>query len=594
MGNCGCCEEKKDDVYYQQFLKDDHEQLQQPGEARPGVRFADSRRGGGGVGGSGGGASRHTAAPRSPDEHDGAPPVPAPAPSATIEQVSYEAFCARYTLTGEALGVGHTARVFRVLENNNAPERALPRYGVQEMEQRKEWAVKVVHKPPGRRCAPVDCGCAVHTMVRREVATLAGLDHPHVVRLREVLETPADIYIVTELLRGRELFDVVASRHHFTEREAAALVRRLVQALHYLHAHGVAHRDLKPENVMFADEDENLESVKIIDFGFSKAFAEPMLEEEGGGGSGALPREMEAAEAAVPYSLPEGAAGDGDDWDDSPNTPPTRRPASLPEGGTTQRREAFHTQVGTPGYVAPEVQSGRPYDKACDVWSLGIVTYALLCGYLPFKATTLVKDSPYAAGVAGGRRGASADGARAAVAKGANKRNNRGRFLLRFPEKHWGGVSDEAKHFVSQMLAVQASQRLTAAQLQQHPWLYVKSETAAAAEESGRWARHGRGEDRAGENRISLSTVELLRANDSAAAGGGSSRDGFLSASKRLGPMPADTKKGGSGSMWGKMGKKMGKSKGKKGYTRGGSRGGSRGDEDDDDEDILNLSSSDR
>ena len=586
MGNCGCCEEKKDDAYYQQFLKDDHAQLQQPGEARPGVRFADSRRGGGG------GASRHAAAPRSPDEHDGAAPAPAPAPCATIEQVSYEAFCARYTLAGEALGVGHTARVYRVLENLHAPERAaLPRYGVQEMEQRKEWAVKVIHKPPGRRCAPVDCGCAVHTMVRREVATLAGLDHPHVVRLREVLETPADIYIVTELLRGRELFDVVASRHHFTEREAAALVRRLVQALRYLHAHGVAHRDLKPENIMFADEDENLESVKIIDFGFSKAFAEPMLEEGEGGGSAALLHQMEAAEAAVRCSLPEGAAGDGDDWDDpDPHTPPTRRPASLPEGGGAHSsRVAFHTQVGTPGYVAPEVQSGRPYGKACDVWSLGIVTYALLCGYLPFKATS-VKDSPYvAAGVAWGRRGASADGTRAAAgAKGANKRNNRGRFLLRFPEKHWGGVSDEAKHFVSQMLAVQASQRLTAAQLQQHPWLYVKSEATAAAEESGRWARSGRGEDRAGENRISLSTVELLRVNDdSAAAGGG--RSGFLSASKRLGPMPADTKKGGSGSMWGKMGKKMGKSKGKKGYTRGGSRGDSRGDEDDD-EDILNLS----
>lgn len=90
----------------------------------------------------------------------------------------------------------------------------------------------------------------------------------------------------------------------------------------HLHDHGICHRDLKPENFLFLDKREEAE-IKIIDFGLSKKFdhAEMMAE--------------------------------------------------------------MKTIVGTPFYVAPEVLSGN-YDRQCDVWSLGVILYILLCGYPPF------------------------------------------------------------------------------------------------------------------------------------------------------------------------------------------------------------------
>jgi len=125
-----------------------------------------------------------------------------------------------------------------------------------------------------------------------------------------------------ELCTGGELFDRIVEQQKFSEAKAAKLLSKTLSAVKHLHNHGICHRDLKPENFLFLDKAEEAE-IKIIDFGLSKKFdhAEMMGE--------------------------------------------------------------MKTIVGTPFYVAPEVLNGS-YDKQCDVWSVGVILYILLCGYPPF------------------------------------------------------------------------------------------------------------------------------------------------------------------------------------------------------------------
>ena len=148
----------------------------------------------------------------------------------------------------EQLGFGKNAEVFRVTDRRTG----------------EAYACKQIEKEPN---------CAPDPKVREEVGTLKALDHRHIMRLVDVLETTSCIFIITELMHGRELFDNIAEREApFTELDAADIVGRIASALSHMHARGVAHRDLKPENIMFAAEDESVESLKLIDFGFSKNF----------------------------------------------------------------------------------------------------------------------------------------------------------------------------------------------------------------------------------------------------------------------------------------------------------------------------------
>lgn len=109
---------------------------------------------------------------------------------------------------------------------------------------------------------------------------------------------------------------------HFSESDAALLVRKLCIALDALHKSNVIHRDMKPENILFSSPDAAAEPV-IADFGLAKLVGKPEVH------------------------------------------------ASL---------------VGTPGYLSPEIISSRIYTPACDIWALGVILYILLCGYPPFYA----------------------------------------------------------------------------------------------------------------------------------------------------------------------------------------------------------------
>lgn len=166
-----------------------------------------------------------------------------------------------------------------------------------------------------------DMSIADIELVKREIEILKLCQHPYIIRLLDVFENPDYIYIVMEVMRGSDLFTYLEKRgFKIPESRACNIAHSLATALYYLHSYGIAHRDLKPENVLMVDESEDSD-VKIVDFGLSKMV-----------------------------------------------------------GPNEKCTEPF----GTLSYVAPEVLLQHPYDKSVDIWSLGVVTYLLLSGTLPF------------------------------------------------------------------------------------------------------------------------------------------------------------------------------------------------------------------
>eukprot|EP00123_Amoebidium_parasiticum_P015227 comp22842_c0_seq1/m.35986 comp22842_c0_seq1/g.35986 ORF comp22842_c0_seq1/g.35986 comp22842_c0_seq1/m.35986 type:complete len:754 (-) comp22842_c0_seq1:841-3102(-) len=102
----------------------------------------------------------------------------------------------------------------------------------------------------------------------REVRIMKMLDHPNIIRLYEVIDTPKTLYLVMEYASGGELFDYLVAHGRMKEKEARLKFRQIVSAVQYCHSKHVIHRDLKAENLLL-DADLN---IKIADFGFSNEY----------------------------------------------------------------------------------------------------------------------------------------------------------------------------------------------------------------------------------------------------------------------------------------------------------------------------------
>ncbi|KAG2714203.1 hypothetical protein I3843_03G018300 [Carya illinoinensis] len=154
--------------------------------------------------------------------------------------------------------------------------------------------------------------------VRREIKILRLFMHPHIIRLYEVVDTPADIYVVMEYVKSGELFDYIVEKGRLQEDEARNFFQQIISGVEYCHRNMVVHRDLKPENLLL----DSKCNVKIADFGLSNIMRDGHF---------------------------------------------------------------LKTSCGSPNYAAPEVISGKLYaGPEVDVWSCGVILYALLCGTLPF------------------------------------------------------------------------------------------------------------------------------------------------------------------------------------------------------------------
>ena len=160
---------------------------------------------------------------------------------------------------------------------------------------------------------------------KEEIKILKQSDHPNIVKLYEVFETPNSFYLIMEMCNGGNLTNKIEQRinvgEYFDEKILSEVIRQIASALFYCHNKGICHRDLKPDNLCFVNMG-NMENntIKLIDFGLGKIFG---LEKK------------------------------------------------------------LNSLVGTVLYTAPEVLN-KKYNEKCDIWSLGVILFFLVSGKPPF------------------------------------------------------------------------------------------------------------------------------------------------------------------------------------------------------------------
>ncbi|XP_017297327.1 serine/threonine-protein kinase DCLK2 [Kryptolebias marmoratus] len=131
----------------------------------------------------------------------------------------------------------------------------------------QEYALKIIDKA---RC------CGKEHLIENEVAVLRRVRHPSIIQLIEVDETPTQLFLVMELIKGGDLFDAITSSTKYSERDASAMVFNLAGAIKYLHRMNIVHRDIKPENLLVCEYPDGTKSLKLGDFGLATVVEGPL------------------------------------------------------------------------------------------------------------------------------------------------------------------------------------------------------------------------------------------------------------------------------------------------------------------------------
>ena len=225
-------------------------------------------------------------------------------------------------------------------------------------------------------------------MIQNEIDILKICQHPNIVKLYDVIEDDEKMHIIMELIEGPDLFCHLEKKNFdINELEANKIVHQLSSALFYLNIFGIVHRDIKPENILLTSKSQNYD-IKLIDFGL---------------------------------------------------------------GIILGPKEKSEQPFGTVSYVSPEVLCGNEYDKSVDIWCVGILSYLLLVGRLPF-------DNP------------------------DDDENEIARQTINdpppFTEEKWNKVSIEAKDFVNKCLQKDPLVRINITEILEHDWLkkYISEE----------------------------------------------------------------------------------------------------------------------
>ena len=188
---------------------------------------------------------------------------------------------------------------------------------------------QATHLPTGEKVAikvlnkaQLNSNLNKYNKAQKEILILKKMFHKNIIKLYEILETIERIYLVMEYCEGGDLYNYIITRGHLTERQSCRFFHDIIEALTYLHSQNIAHRDIKPENFLL-DTTGKAISIKLIDFGISCNYND---------------------------------------------------------------NELLQTSCGTSAFAAPEIFKGKKYDGLlCDIWSAGIVLYAMNFGYLPFS-----------------------------------------------------------------------------------------------------------------------------------------------------------------------------------------------------------------
>ena len=177
--------------------------------------------------------------------------------------------------------------------------------------------------------------------LKTEITIMSKCDHPGIIKLFEVYEDTRYLDLLMEQCIGGTLFDRLIKKMEdedetYSEKEAAIILKQIIQAINYCHNQGICHRDLKMENVLFLTKQED-SPIRIIDFGLSQFVQKKKL---------------------VQYIT-----------------------------GKNFGTMNMDKPVGSPHYISPEVLKGN-YNQKCDIWSAGVILFTMLVGYFPFDGDT--------------------------------------------------------------------------------------------------------------------------------------------------------------------------------------------------------------
>jgi serine/threonine-protein kinase len=165
----------------------------------------------------------------------------------------------------------------------------------------------------------------------REAQNASRINHPNVAGIYDFGETPDGlVYLAMEFVEGQPLTEIIRQHGALPPMRASEITRQTAEGLSVAHDMGIVHRDLKPDNIMVAKGRQGADLVKVVDFGIAKA-----------------------------------AASD------------------------EQKVTKTGMVVGTPEYMSPEQLSGDPLDSRSDIYALGLVTFNMLTGKLPFPGESM-------------------------------------------------------------------------------------------------------------------------------------------------------------------------------------------------------------
>jgi serine/threonine protein kinase len=187
-------------------------------------------------------------------------------------------------------------------------------YRATDLQTGRTVAIKIPHPE-------VECDAGLFDRFRREEDIGKAMDHPGVMKVLND-EERSQVYMVMEWVDGRLLRKILDEQHKLDPQRAISITLRILDALQYIHTHGVVHRDLKPENIM-VDEHDN---IKLIDFGIA---------------GNANARRLTFAK--------------------------------------------FSQTMGTPDYISPEQVKGKRGDARSDLFALGVMLYEMLTGKVPYS-----------------------------------------------------------------------------------------------------------------------------------------------------------------------------------------------------------------
>ena len=215
--------------------------------------------------------------------------------------------------------------------------------------------------------------------IRNQINILKIATDEFVLKLLDIIENESFLYIMTELCKGGDLYSYLNQRSFkIPEAKAAKLIYKLTKSISFLHTLGIIHRDLKPENILMTDMSDDAD-IRISDFCICKRL--------------------------------------------EPN-------------------ETTKEIVGTLGYMAPEVLMGKEYNFSADVWGIGVITYLLLTGYLPFdeeEDKEVIRKTLFDS--------------------------------IPFDNDSWKNISSKAKEFIKKILKKDKEERITVDQILKDPWI---------------------------------------------------------------------------------------------------------------------------